>query len=593
MEKAREDQVKAEQAKAALTGAVFELVEGLSAGGIKEVVVAPGSRSTPLALALYRHPAVHLYMHYDERAAAYFALGLADAAHRPVALLCTSGTAAANFLAAVVEASLSDIPLVVLTADRPPELRDVGASQTIEQRNLYGSFVRWFYECPLPDPTLSDHGLYARIGLRAARRAASTRPGPVHLNVPFREPLGIGGRPDNVPTHRAGESGVAPMAPHRSRRDLEALALSLAGQRGVVVAGAEDLERGAPAITSLARALAWPLVADPLSNLRRPGVPVLTHYDGWLTAADWRNLHFDVQVRFGPPPVSKPLNQGLQTVPLVLIDREDHWRDPFFQTARWISVPDYGVLEPVPARIRPSSLAGAADAFQAADARAAAAMSAAIAGLPEAGSRFEGALFARLAPAVTGYQALLVGNSMPVRDLDTFARDLGPRVFGQRGASGIDGVLSHGFGISAALGRTLVVVGDLSFVHDLNGLLAAHLHQLPVTAVVVNNRGGGIFSFLNQHGDLPAEEFETLFGTPHAIDLAQAAGAFGVPYARMTDVRDVLAAVSEQAAVAGPLVVEWQVADREDNLRWHQIVKDHARRAALGKEWPDAESRIV
>ncbi len=582
-----------EQAQRALTGAVFELVEGLSAGGVKAVVVAPGSRSTPLALAFARHPTVRLFMHYDERAAAYFALGLADAARRPVALVCTSGTAAANFLPAVVEASLADIPLVVLTADRPPELRDVGAPQTVEQRNLYGSFVRWFYECPLPDMKESQDGRYARIGFRAATRAASTHPGPVHVNAPFREPLLIGERPASLPVSLADAGGNDTAAPFRSRTDLQALAGALAGRHGVVIAGAENLEAAAPAITSFARALSWPLLADPLSNLRRSGAPVLTHYDAWLTADDWRRQKLDVQVRFGPPPISKALNQGLGEVPLVLVDRDPHWRDPLFQTMRLISVPDYGVLEPVARQwTAPSGVVGA-EAFRAADARAAAAIAAAVADLPGAGARFEGALFVALGRHLAGYEAVLVGNSMPVRDLDSFAEGLTPRVFGQRGASGIDGVMSHGFGIAAALGRTLVVVGDLSFAHDLNGLMAAHLHALPVTVVVVNNGGGGIFSFLSQRTALPEEEFEELFGTPHTLDLKQAAGAFGVPYRRATDVRDVLAAVAAEAAAPGACVVEWRVAEREDNLTWHRLVKEQARRAALGKEWPDAEGRVV
>jgi 2-succinyl-5-enolpyruvyl-6-hydroxy-3-cyclohexene-1-carboxylate synthase len=571
-----------------LTRAVWQLVQGLADGGVREAVVAPGSRSTPLALAFFRHPRIQVYMHYDERSAAYFALGLAEAGSRPVVLVCTSGTAAANFLPAVVEASLTDVPLIVMTADRPPELREVGASQTIDQRHLYGTHVRWFYECPLPDPTLVGGSLFAATGLRAARQAATALRGPVHLNVPLREPLLIGDCPEDIRSvHPQNGSGA------QTSVRLDGIVERLSGRRGIVVAGAEDLRAAGPAILSLAAHLHWPVAADPLSNLRTPGAPVLSHYDAWLTPPDWKALRLDAVVRFGPPPLSKALNQGLATVPLTLIDRAGRLRDPAFQTSDWVSVPDFACLEPLAGSPPPDRVPEpGADAFLQADGRACDALRAAIADLPGEGGPFEGALFFGLAQAAAGYRALLVGNSMPVRDLDTFASALVPRIFGQRGASGIDGVVSHGFGISAALGRTLIIVGDLSFFHDMNGLLAAHLHALPVTVLVINNAGGGIFSFLDQRAALPADEFEALFGTPHALDFERAAGVYGVSYERVHTAAAALAAVARHGAGSGCAVVEWRVATRDENLTFHRAAKDRARRLALGEEWPDAESRL-
>lgn len=570
-----------------LTRAVWSLVEGLADGGVEEAVVAPGSRSTPLALALFRHPAVRVHMHYDERSAGYFGLGLAEASGRPVVLLSTSGTAAANFLPAVVEASLTDVPLVVLTADRPPELREVGAAQTIDQRNLYGSHARWFYECPLPEPGLVDRGTFRVAGLRAARRAMSAERGPVHLNVPFREPLLIEARPENLPSIVPLPTAAAP-----PRVTLESVAERLSAKRGIVVAGAENLREAAPAVLSLGEALGWPVVADPLSNLRSEDAPVLSHYDAWLTAPDWARLSLDAVVRFGPPPLSKALAQGTAELPLTLIDRTRRFRDPAFAATAWLEVPDWGVLEPLRTRaVMPSGSRGQ-EAFLAADRRAAQALDEAIGDLPEEGARFEGALFAGLAGALSGYGAVLVGNSMPVRDLDAFSSGLGVPVFGQRGASGIDGVLSHGFGISAALGRTLVVVGDLSFFHDANGLLAGHLYRLPVTVLVINNAGGGIFSFLDQGAVLSAEEFEPLFGTPHALDFSAQARVHGVRYERVESARDALSAIAQNGSAVDTVVLEWPTASRKENLAFHREVKARARRAALGEEWPHAESRV-
>ncbi len=559
----------------ALTACLGDLIDGLVAGGVREAVVTPGSRSTPLALLMAREPRVRVWMHYDERSAGYFGLGLADALGEPVALVCTSGTAAANFLPAVVEASLAGLPLVVLTADRPPELREVGAPQTIEQRHLYGTHARWFYECPLPDPELAERRVFGRAGERAARRTREAAPGPVHVNVPLREPL--------LPAAEAAPARTAEPwpAPVGAPVSLAPLVARLRGRRGVVVAGASDVSGGAAAILSLADALAWPVLADPLANLREPYANrVLAHHDLWLRGRAAEALRPEAAVRFGAPPVSKVLNQWLSGVETVVVDVAGRHRDPTFSGRAEIPVTSFAALEPV---------AGMAHTtgpwlvrWRACERAAGERLASALAELPNAGASFEGRLWSELGPALAGYQALLVGNSMPVRDMDSFFPGAWSRlpVYGQRGASGIDGVLSHAMGLAAGRGRTLAVLGDLSFYHDMNGLLAAHLNRLPATVVVINNRGGGIFSLLPQRRELPEDEFERLFGTPHALDFEAAARVYGVGYARFDDVSSLIAAVAEAAGSPGTVLLEWDVGSRAANADWHGHVARAVARAA-------------
>jgi 2-succinyl-5-enolpyruvyl-6-hydroxy-3-cyclohexene-1-carboxylate synthase len=456
----------------------------------------------------------------------------------------------------------------VLTADRPPELRDVGANQTIEQRGLYGHHARWFYECPVPDPSLVGRRVFATAGWRAAQIAAGAPRGPVHVNVPLREPLLPGEAPPPAGAFQTGKMPAAAVS-------LEPLLHQYRGRRGVVVAGATDLRAGADAVEGLAAALGWPVLADPLSNLRRLGRAVRFH-DLWLGGAAGVRLRPEAAVRFGAAPVSKVLNRWLDGVPTTVVDEVGRHRDPAFTAEQVWAVEHFAQLvSPGPAEAADGDWAGA---FARADQAAALAVDRAIRALPRRGGNFEGALWRRVGGVLAGYAALLVGNSMPVRDMDSFFDAVGnTAVFGQRGASGIDGVVSHGMGLAAALGRTLVVVGDLSFFHDLTGLLAAHLYRLPATVVVVNNQGGGIFSMLPQGAALPADEFEPLFGTPHQLDFGAAAGTFGLPY-RFTEDVDTL--VGRIAEAEGPTVLEWKTAARADNAAWHRVVQAQVAQAA-------------
>lgn len=553
------------------------LVDGLWAGGVTRAVVCPGSRSTPLAILLDRHPSIELLMHYDERSAAYFALGLAKWSQAPVALLTTSGTAAANLMPAIAEASLAGVPLVILTADRPPELQDLGAPQTLLQRGLFGTQVKWAADLPVPmaDPALTAHA--ALTGRRAALTARRTPPGPVHLNVPLREPLmpdleSVGRSVGSM--RRGGHAPTAPVVPvdlsHWARR------LELRTKRGVVVAGATNLQAARVAITRLAEGLGWPLLADPLSNLRG-GLGVISAYDAVLRhAPDW--LKPEYVVRIGAPPTSKALNQFLKGIPTAIIDLEGWWRDPDTSGVELLSVASFGALS---ADDLPK---GGQDHWRTrwrlVDEMASRTLSTALQVLADSQPGFEGLVFGQLPHGL--FPVAVAGSSMPVRDLDSFWRGGDTVWVSNRGANGIDGVVSTGLGVArASTAKTLVVLGDLSFYHDMNGLLAGRLHAVDATLLILNNNGGGIFSFLPQHA-LPADQFERLFGTPHGLDFSAAAAVYGVPFVRTTtwhETREALTAPS-----SGLSIVEWQTLPREDNVAHHQELWRMVRRSVKEAE---------
>lgn len=557
---------------------------GLVAGGADAAVICPGSRSTPLALGLLRHERVRVRMHYDERSAAYFALGWARARGRPVVVLGTSGTAVANFLPAVVEAYYSRVPLVLLTADRPPELWDVGAAQTIHQAGIFGPHVKWAAWLPTPAAQAALERHAAVSGRRAAETARTAPAGPVQLNVPLREPLlpVFGQGPPPVPPPEVIGRAAPPAVP-------SGLAERLAGYgRGILVAGASDLAAAWPALRGLSAALGWPILADPLSNLRTADDPegrIVARYDLLLRSEAARAaLRPAVAVRFGAPPTSKVLAMWLESVPTWVVDPEGGFRDPgLLAEGFW-----HGGE---PARSGPAAAPddGWLARWQAAEVVADRALRAALAEAEATAPGFEGLWYARLqAPWARGL-AVMVGNSMPVRDLDSFFGRTagGPRFWANRGAMGIDGVLSTGLGLAAEGERVLVVLGDLSFFHDQNGLLAARLGRLDATVVVVHNDGGGIFSFLPQRA-LDADTFETLFGTPHGLDFEGTARTYGLPYARATTVGDLEAAVRASLEQPGTRVVEWRVMPREDNVRWHERTVEAVARALAGGDDGDA-----
>ncbi|MCH7698050.1 MAG: 2-succinyl-5-enolpyruvyl-6-hydroxy-3-cyclohexene-1-carboxylic-acid synthase [Chloroflexi bacterium] len=573
----------------ALTRFVGGFVDELVRSGVSHVSLAPGSRSTPLALLLRRHPSVRVWTHLDERSAAFFALGMAKSLREPVAMLSTSGTAAVNFAPAVVEAYYARVPLVVLTADRPPELRDVGANQTIDQVRLFGSHVKWSVDMMLPE-TSPEALRYARaVACRAPAIARADAAGPVHVNFPFRAPLIPG---DSPAVERNGANADEP-APFISieetpRRPEPASLAPLASElqrmeRGLIVCGPQDDLAFPEAVARLADELDIPILADPLSQMRcgpHYGPLIMDAYDAFLCDEEVSgSLDPQVVLRFGAAPTSKALLLYLQRHAAsrqVLIDSGDGWRDPALTAGRQIRSDPRLFCEALYEALRSSTVprtqpqrpaTGWTSQWQEMNRNARAALTRR---LEEEDECSEPSVFGELASLLPAGATLFAGNSMPVRDLDSFVGggDRPIRFLANRGASGIDGVVSSALGVSAVSAEPLVlVIGDLSFYHDMNGLLAAKRHNLSATIILLNNDGGGIFSFLPQAEE--SEYFEELFGTPHGLDFRHAAEMYDLAYRRVEDADQFRAAVRESLGAPGVHLIEVRT-DRQANVLLHR-----------------------
>ena len=571
-------------------------IDELVRAGVRHLVLCPGSRSTPLAISADRHPGMHVWTLIDERSAGFFALGLARGLREPAALLSTSGTAAANFLPAVVEARYGRVPLVVLTADRPHELREAGALQTIDQIRLYGTHAKWFADLALPEATDLLLRYVRTVAGQAAAIARDEPAGPVHLNFPLREPLVPLHAPEELPPMdcRAAEAwegrdGGRPYAASgRSRRvpsaDLVSrLARDLSrAARGVIVCGPCDDPVLPAAVARLAAALRVPVLADPLSNVRcgpHDRSRVIDGYDLILRVGSLaRTLAPDAIVRFGGAPASKLLMRYLQAHPgarQIVIDGGDGWSDPTRMASEFVHADPAVFCDAVVDVLSTGTAAGAGAAGDASwsalwaglSVRAHEALGQRLAAVDEP---FEGKVFSELAVLLPEGATLYVGNSMPVRDLDSFFPGSGKaiRILGNRGASGIDGVISSALGVAATGSSPLVLVlGDLSFYHDMNGLLAAKLYGLRATIIVLNNDGGGIFSFLPQAAY--PEHFEALFGTPHGLDFSRAAALYGAAFDRAATWDEFRDQVRRALAAGGLTIIEVRTA-RDRNVVLHQ-----------------------
>jgi 2-succinyl-5-enolpyruvyl-6-hydroxy-3-cyclohexene-1-carboxylate synthase len=553
------------------------LVEELVAGGVDAAVVSPGSRSTPLTVAFERHDDVRVFSELDERSAAYFALGRARRSGDPTPLVCTSGTAAANYHPAVVEANQARVPLVLLTADRPPELRDSGANQTVDQEKLFGDAVRWYRDLPEPEATGRKLRRLRVDAARALATATGTPSGPVHLNVPFSKPLEPVAVPGDVPDDldevaATGRDGAfvrtTAGAPELDESDLRRLAEALSVERGLVVAGPADPPGPDPeAVAALVHATGFPVLADPLSGLRFGGhtrvTPTLGGYDAYLdtaATADWPDP--EVVVRVGASPTSKPLRRYLAGVDArqLLVDPAGGWREATF-TATDLVVADPDRLAGRLARlVDAGGDADWTDRWRRAEAAHWDAVDA------EAAT-WEGGLLADVFELAPEPSTVVVSNSMPVRDADRYARPeaAGYTVLGNRGASGIDGVASTALGAGSATTDDLtLVVGDLAYYHDMNGLLAVGRCGVDATVVLVNNDGGGIFHML------PIEEFDppftTAFKTPHGLDFEPSAELYDMEFARVRDRESFREAYADAAGRSGTQVVE-AVTDAEASHR--------------------------
>jgi 2-succinyl-5-enolpyruvyl-6-hydroxy-3-cyclohexene-1-carboxylate synthase len=547
-------------------------VDELARGGLRDVCIAPGSRSAPLAMAFARHPGVRVWMHLDERCASFFALGMAKATERPIALLCTSGTAAAEFHPAVVEAHHSAAPLLVLTADRPPELREVGANQAVDQAGLYGRAVRWFFDPGVPDAEPGAPARWRRLAARALSEAGGPPAGPVHLNLPSREPL----TPEPGAPPAAVPPSGAPVAVRRGRHLpddalVSDLAAALDGaRRPLVVAG--ELRRGDALrgpLDALLGCLDAPLVAEPTSQLRWSGATGLVEAaDALLRDTDWARAHLpDLVLRLGAPPTSKTLNQVVARsgARLVVVDA-DGWRDPEQLAAELVRCEPGPLLTAVASRLAGGDR-GWRRAWLEAGGRAAAALDRALGPPP----LHEGHVVRALARSLPDTAQVVIGSSMPIRDADTFwpAARPGQRFLANRGASGIDGLVSTGLGAAAAAPDvpTVVLLGDVSLYHDMNGLWAVRRHGLRPVIVVLDNDGGGIFSFLAQaeHPDV----FEELFGTPLGLRLEDVARLYDLPFWAVDSAPALPSALREALASGGPAMVRVRF-DRAGSVSGHR-----------------------
>ena len=525
-------------------------VDELVAGGVAHAVIAPGSRSTPLALALAARPEVTVHVVHDERVAAFVALGI-GLGGTPAALVCTSGTAAANFHPAVVEAGLSQVPMLVLTADRPPELRDVGAPQAIDQTHLYGRSVRWFHDPGVPDAHAAP--VWRSLGARALAAAVD---GPVHLNLPFREPLV--GEPGPLPPRRR-VAVTAPPAPPASSLLPPAVVDVLRRPRGLVLAGAGSPP--AEVVAALVEASGWPLLADPVSRCR-PLRGAIAAYDSLLRDETFASVPPDVVVRFGRPATSKVLAQWVAAsgAPVVQVGGPGVI-DPEHLVAAQVPVAATAALA--------EALAGVGDPeWRARWGEAAARAEAAIDGVLQA-PLAEPTVARIVARHLPPGGELVVAASMPMRDLEWFG---GPGVVAHanRGANGIDGVLSTALGVALRTGSpTVALLGDIAFVHDAGALTAITRRGVDLRVVVVDNDGGGIFSFLPQATQLPADRFEELFGTPHGTDVVALARAHGVDAVAVTSGDQLVA----RLRAPGPTVTVVRT-DRAGNVRVHAALHE-------------------
>ncbi len=555
----------------AFTSAFVGALTGL---GLRHVCISPGARNSALSLA-FGAADVKRWIHHDERSAGFFAVGLARITGAAAAVVTTSGTAAAELLPAIVEARAGRVPLLVLTADRPPELRSVGAPQAIDQVKMYGDAVKWFHDAGVPGDNDAERTA-THLAAHALALAADPPEGPVHVNIPFREPLVAAAGPQPAPVAPPGVLR-GPMLPGDG--ELEAAAELLSGRRILVVAGPVADPSFPAAAADLATRAGAPVHADPLSGLRHGGhdrTSIITGMDLLATAGMLSALRPEAVLRFGAVPTSKVVWSWLAAnddVPQVLVEPAG-WRDPT-HSARLVVRGDPAGTAAGLAKLLAPAPTGWLEAWQEA---AVAATGAIEMTLAESGSPTEPGVaraVSRLGRGVIG-----VASSMPVRDLDAFGLTTAApvRYVANRGANGIDGTISMTLGAVAASGdHGLLLVGDVAALHDLTALRTAARLELPLTTVVVHNDGGGIFHFLPHADRTSPAVFEELFGTPHGTDFVAVSRALGVPAARIDDDAQLEEALERRD---GPSLVEVRT-DRTANVALHRTVVEEIRRRVI------------
>lgn len=539
----------------ALTTQVFTFASELFAYGVKEVVISPGSRSTPLAIALEAHPNIKTWIHPDERSAAFFALGLIKGSQRPVAILCTSGTAAANYTPAIAESQISRIPLIVLTSDRPHELRSVGAPQAINQVNMFSNYVNFQFDMPIADGTTNMLDTIHYQMQIASQYLYGPHKGPIHFNMPFREPL----TPDLDRTELL-KSETKTLPHYQKMIHVDPIKDKIEKSKGLIIVG--DMQhQEVDQILTYSTIFDIPVLADPLSQLRRHNHPnVITTYDLLYRAGmDW---DVDFVIRVGKPVISKKLNQWLKSTSAFQILVQNNDKIDVFpvppDVSYEISANDFfrSLMEE-----RTVDRKAWLQQWQSLEKQARIEINDYLQHATD-----EAAYVGTLISKLTNEDALFVSNSMPIRDIDNLLFDNEAEIYANRGANGIDGVVSTALGMAVHKKVTLLI-GDLAFYHDMNGLLMSRINDIHLNIVLLNNDGGGIFSYLPQKASAEAY-FERLFGTPTGLDFEHAALLYDFNFKRFEHLNDFK---YESLSELGSNVYEI-ITDREDNLQQHQIL---------------------
>ncbi|MBI4558952.1 MAG: 2-succinyl-5-enolpyruvyl-6-hydroxy-3-cyclohexene-1-carboxylic-acid synthase [Candidatus Hydrogenedentes bacterium] len=567
------------------------IIEELFRNAVDTFFLAPGSRCAPLTVAVARHPKVRSVVHHDERGLAYCGVGYARAANRPAAIICTSGTAVANLLPGVVEASYAGLPLILLTADRPPELQDAGANQTIRQPGVFGEFVRWEHTFPCPDRSVPATAVLTTID-QAVYQAHAAPAGPVHLNCMYREPLAPVRSGDDFAEYLAPltrwQKGTEPYtryeAPGKAApENLEPLAeILLNTARGVLVTGQLSKPADCLAVRDLTAALNWPTLPDAASGLRLgPDLaPIVHYYDQMLLAPRVRSLlSSETVLHLGGTVTSKRLSGHLQEFSphnYVLVSDHPFRQDPSHRVTQRIAMPIAEFCEALSPHLTPDRADSETPPLHEVSRHVGDAIEAY---LDARKALYEPAVARLVSRLIPDGHGLFVGNSLPIRDLDMYAA-VTPRlvpVFANRGASGIDGNAATIAGIAIGSDRPVTgIIGDLALMHDLSSLALLRKTPVPVTLVVLNNNGGGIFSFLPV-ADYP-DVFEWYFATPHGYTFEHAAGLFGLEYFR-PKTPDAFISTYQHCSNGGEASVIEVVTNRDENLRVHRELQEAVRTA--------------
>ncbi len=559
-----------------ITQQVTTILVAMQQQGIQDAVISPGSRSTPVALLLAQLADEHhlnLYVDVDERSAAFFALGLIKQLNRPVLLVCTSGTAAANFYPAICEAKISHLPLIVLTTDRPPELTNIGAPQALDQDHFYGNQVKQFCQLPLASNN-ADELDYVRLTVQRLVVAAQTSPcGPIHFNLPLRKPL-MPQLPANFQTTSQSKIHFEPQVSSLDQSVLERIHHSLQGKRGLIIAGPNWINDDFTTMGQWAVRSSWPILADPLSQLRgKYSSVVISNYDLFVSLPEIMDkLKPEVIIRTGATVVSAALTSWLKSlhIPIYYLDPNQELNDASRTATHIIPTTAAAFFND----LATTPVANWLSNWQAVQSLVNQQLS-----LPDSTQDLcEPLVPIMLSKMLPSPSQLFVSNSMPIRDVDTYFSTTSPNIsiYCNRGANGIDGVISSALGMSVRSKQSnFLLIGDLAFFHDMNGLMMATRYHIQLRIIVINNNGGGIFSFLPQAG---ASDFEDLFGTPQNLNIQAVAQLYDCAYQKVTTVAQLTSAL--KPPIKGLEIIE-VITSRRKNVSQHNHLQQHIQKALL------------